>query len=159
MKLLHLLAALAVGMAASVHAADTPGASPAPSAGPPSAAERLASARRMIELQDFRRAERELAAALRDQPDNADAHNLLGYAYRKRPSPDLGKAFEHYQAALRLDPQHKGAHEYIGEAYLLDRKPDQAEKHLAQLEQICGNRSCEEYQDLAKAIAAYKSRQ
>ena len=32
-------------------------------------------------------------------------------------------------------------------------QPQQAEQHLAELERICGNRSCEEYQDLAEAIA------
>ncbi len=59
---------------------------------------------------------------------------------------------------LRIDPRHKGAHEYIGEAYLQDRKPDQAEKHLGELEKICGNRSCEEYAELSKAIADYKAK-
>jgi tetratricopeptide (TPR) repeat protein len=92
------------------------------------------------------------------EPGNADAHNLLAYSYRKSPSPDLAKAFEHYNIALRLNPRHKGAHEYIGEAYLMDRKPAEAEKHLAELEKICGNRSCEEYADLAKSIADYKAK-
>jgi hypothetical protein len=60
--------------------------------------------------------------------------------------------------ALKINPNHKGAHEYIGEAYLMDGKPAEAEAHLAKLEQICGNRSCEEYQDLAKAIGEWKAR-
>ena len=64
----------------------------------------------------------------------------------------------HLLETLKLDPRHKGAHEYIGEAYLMDKKPAEAEKHLAELEKICGNKSCEEYADLAKAIADYKSR-
>ena len=95
---------------------------------------------------------------MRDEPRNADIHNLLGYSYRKQATPDLPKAFEHYKTAIRLDPRHKGAHEYIGEAYLMDKKPAEAEKHLAALAQICGNTSCEEYADLAKAIADYKAR-
>ena len=69
----------------------------------------------------------------------------------------MPKAFEHYEAALRLQPTHRGAHESIGEAYLMDNKPAEAEKHLAQLEQICGGTGCEEYQDLFKSIAAYKT--
>ena len=101
---------------------------------------------------------RELNVAVREAPQNADVHNLLGYTYRKRATPDMAKAFEHYQMALKFDPQHKGAHEYIGEAYLMDRKPDQAEKHLAELEKICGNRTCEEYAELFRAIAAYKAK-
>lgn len=51
---------------------------------------------------------------------------------------------------------HRGAHEYIGEAYLMDNKPEEAKRHLAELEKICGNRTCEEYADLAKAIAEFK---
>jgi DNA-binding SARP family transcriptional activator len=55
-----------------------------------------------------------------------------------------------------LDPRHKGAHEYIGEAYLQANQPDKAREHLSALKAICGER-CEEYQDLAKALAAYPS--
>ncbi|NDD14434.1 MAG: hypothetical protein EB072_17765, partial [Betaproteobacteria bacterium] len=87
---------------------------------------------------------------------NADAHNLLAYTYRKQEKPNLPKAFEHYKIALKLNPSHKGAHEYIGEAYVMDRKPELAEKHLAELERICGNKTCEEYVDLAQSIAAFR---
>ena len=38
----------------------------------------------------------------------------------------------------------------------MDKKPAEAEKHLVQLEALCGNKTCEEYADLAKAIADYK---
>ena len=158
MNVKHLLAAIAAAAAfvAPAQAADTPGANP--SVRTPSTSERLASARKAIESKDWSRAMRELNAAARDEPRNADVQNLLGYTYRKRANPDLPKAINHYQTALKLDPQHKGAHEYLGEAYLMDRKPDEAEKHLAELEKICGGKSCEEYQDLAKSIAEFKSR-
>jgi len=95
---------------------------------------------------------------VREAPQNADVHNLLGYTYRKRPAPDLVKAFEHYQMALRIDPRHKGAHEYIGEAYLLDKRLPEAERHLAELEKICGGTACEEYRDLAQSITDFKAR-
>ena len=124
----------------------------------PAASERLANARKAIDAKDWSRALFELNQAVRDEPRNADAYNLLGYTYRKRPAPDLAKAFEHYNTALKLNPSHKGAHEYIGEAYLADKKPAEAEKHLAQLETICGNKTCEEYADLFKSIADYKSK-
>jgi hypothetical protein len=39
----------------------------------------------------------------------------------------------------------------------MDRKPAEAEKHLAELEKICG-RGCEEYAELAKSIADYKAK-
>jgi hypothetical protein len=59
---------------------------------------------------------------------------------------------------LRIDPRHKGAHEYIGQAYLMEKRPAEAEKHLAELEKICGNKTCGEYTDLARSIADYKSK-
>lgn len=155
MNLKHLAAAMALTSAAA-WAADTPGAIPnLPS---PSVAERLATARKAIDAKDWSRASAELNVAVRQDPRNADVHNLLGYSARKRATPDLPKAFEHYNTALKLDPKHKGAHEYIGEAYLMDKKPAEAEKHLAELEKICGNRTCEEYADLSKAIADYKAK-
>lgn len=153
MQLTHLLLAVAV-VAGTAQAADEPGSSPAT----PSSSERMANARKALAAHDYGKAVAELTTVVRSDPRNAEAHNLLGYSYRKSPAPDLKKAFEHYGTALRIDPRHKGAHEYIGEAYLADRKPAEAEKHLAELERICGNRSCDEYADLAKSIAAYKAR-
>ena len=70
----------------------------------------------------------------------------------------MPKAFEHYTTALKLNLNHKGAHEYIGEAYLMDGKPAKAEEHLARLKTICGGSACEEYDDLAKSLAAYKAK-
>ncbi len=142
--------------AAAAHAADTPGTNPAVKATP--VGERLAAARKAIDIKDWTSAMNELNAAVRDEPRNADVHNLLGYSWRKRATPDLAKAFEHYNTALKIDPKHKGAHEYIGEAYLMDKKPAEAEKHLAQLEALCGNKTCEEYADLSKAISDYKAK-
>lgn len=124
----------------------------------PSANDRMQVAREAIKAQDWKKALAQLKLALREEPRNADVHNLLGYSYRKQATPDLAEAFEHYNTALRLDPRHKGAHEYIGEAYLIDNKPAEAQKHLTALAQICGNTSCEEYADLAKSIADYKVR-
>jgi Tfp pilus assembly protein PilF len=152
--LLHLLLALAASLAACAWAVDMPGSSPAE----PSTRERMSIARKALEVHDYTKAVAELRTVVRTDPRNAEAHNLLGYSYRKSPAPDLGKAFEHYNIALKIDPRHKGAHEYIGEAYLMDGKPAEAEKHLAELEKICGDRTCEEYGDLAKSIAEYKAK-
>lgn len=150
-----LLSALLLAPAVTL-AVDTPGANP--SVPQPTVQDRLAKARQALGRNDWSGAQRELAVAVREAPQNADVHNLLGYTYRKRANPDLPKAYEHYQMALKIDPRHKGAHEYIGEAYLQDRRLPEAERHLAELEQICGGPSCEEYRDLAKAISDYKAR-
>jgi Tfp pilus assembly protein PilF len=123
----------------------------------PTAAERLDKGRAAIAKKDWRQAIAELRASVRADPGSADAHNLLAYSYRKQAKPELDKAFEHYRAALKIDPKHKGAHEYIGEAYLMNKEPAKAEEHLAALEKICGNKTCEEYADLAKALASFKA--
>jgi len=157
-KSLLLLALLAA--AASAPAVDTGETAPAPArrATATPSVDHLANARAAIERKDWDLAMRELNVAVRESPQNADVHNLMGYTFRKRASPDMAKAYEHYKLALKFNPQHKGAHEYIGEAYLIDRKPQEAELHLVELERICGGRGCEEYQDLAKSIAEYKAK-
>jgi Flp pilus assembly protein TadD len=106
-----------------------------------------------VKAKDWDKAIEHLTVYARIVPVNADAQNLLGYAYRNQKKYDL--AFRHYKEALRLDPSHKGAHEYIGEAYLLVGDKAKAQEHLAALLRICG-RNCEEYQDLARAIAQAK---
>lgn len=93
-------------------------------------------------------------AALRD-PENADLHNYLGFAYRH--VGQLDAAFEHYRRALEINPRHRGAHEYVGEAYLLVGNLGKAEEHLAALRRIC-LLPCEELTDLERAITAYRAR-
>ena len=109
--------------------------------------------KKAIERKDWKSAVDALSRALTRKPESADIHNYLGYAYRHMD--DLTLSFTHYKEALRIDPNHRGAHEYIGQAYLKAGQPDKAAEHLARLEQICGKR-CEEYQDLAKSLAAYQ---
>jgi len=89
-------------------------------------------------------------------PDNADVQNYLGYAYRNLGQFD--SAFRHYKRALALDPRHRGAHEYIGEAYLIVGDLPSAEHHLAVLREIC-LLSCEEFDDLQKAVTAFRSKE
>jgi tetratricopeptide (TPR) repeat protein len=92
------------------------------------------------------------AAALRD-PLNADIQNYIGYAYRRLNQ--LGPAIGHYQQALVLNPRHRSAHEHLGEAYLVLGESVKAEEFLAALENLCLI-PCEEYNDLKRAIAAYR---
>jgi tetratricopeptide (TPR) repeat protein len=91
-------------------------------------------------------------AALRD-PRNADIQNYIGYAYRRLRL--LGPAMGHYHQALTLNPRHRSAHEHLGEANLVLGEPAKAEQHLVALENICLI-PCKEYDDLKRAIAAYK---
>lgn len=104
---------------------------------------------------DWQGAVTALNKAVKKSPENADIHNYLGYAYRHLGEMDL--SFAHYTQALKINPNHRAVHEYIGEAYLKVDRLDKAMEHLARLEQICGT-GCEDYQDLAKAIEAYKKK-
>jgi len=88
-----------------------------------------------------------ISAADQRNPNNADIHNSLGFAYRN--AGQLEPAFKHYQRALQIDPRLLGAHEYIGEAYLMAKNLAKAEEHLAALKRYCRG-MCEECEDLAK---------
>lgn len=112
----------------------------------------LVAAQRLIDAKDWAGALAELGRAQRKDNRNADVHNLMGFSLRH--SGRLPEAFKEYETALRLDPWHRGAHEYVGEAWLQSRRPDKAREHLATLRKLCGT-DCEQYRDLAQAIAAY----
>ena len=108
--------------------------------------------KKAIEAKTWNGAIEAFKKVIADNPDNADAHNYLAFAYRWTNQMD--ESFKHYNIALKLSPNHRGAHEYIGVAYLKVNQPEKAKEHLAKLEKICGKK-CEEYEDLAKALAAY----
>jgi tetratricopeptide (TPR) repeat protein len=82
-------------------------------------------------------------------PDSM-ALTMIGYAQRKLGNYDDGLAF--YAKALALDPNNVNTHEYLGEAYAEKGKLDLAKAELTKVEAVCGT-TCEQYQDLAKAIA------
>jgi len=70
------------------------------------------SGKKAIEASNWKTALDSFGRLASRDPNNADAQNYLGYAWRKSGNLDL--AFKHYNEALRLDPRHRGAHEYIG---------------------------------------------
>ena len=144
----QLIGALALTLiaAAAAFAADTPTSSPAAPVDTD-----LATARARIEAGNWTGAADVLQKAVVRDPSNADYHNLLAYAIRKGPNPDMDRVFKHYTEALRINPKHRAAHEYIGEAYLLVGNLAKAKEHLAALDKLCFF-SCEEFRDLKRAI-------
>jgi Tfp pilus assembly protein PilF len=117
----------------------------------------VAAARKAIDAKDYKGAVGFLTKAVQELPNDADAHSMLGYAYRKTGVFD--RSMEEYQRALKLDSNHRYAHEYLGELYLDMNQPDNAEKQLAALKKACPFLGkCEEYEDLKKAIDAYKAK-
>jgi len=135
-------------------AADTTPSNPPPK---PKDAQ-LEQAREAIARSDWTGAQAVLRDAVARDPRNADYHNLLAYATRKGPNPDMSLVFKHYNEALAINPQHRGAHEYIGEAYLMVGNVVKAKEHLAQLDKLCFF-ACSEFSDLKNAIAAYETKQ
>lgn len=141
---------------AAAPAMDTPSNMPSAASDIAAPADPLRPARDAIAAGQWPKALDLLKAQQATLGRNADLHNLLGFAHRKQARPDLDKALEHYRLALEIDPGHRGAHEYIGEAYLMKKQPAKAREHLQALQRLCGGTGCEEYQDLAKAVAAYR---
>lgn len=138
-----------VGLMMSVsplHAADTEPSAPAP--GP------LTDARAALDKSDYPAAEGLLKAVVQNEPKNADAWNLLGYAIRKQGRMD--EAEGHYGKALALDDEHKGALEYLGMLYVQTGRIDEAKVMLARLDDACLF-GCDEYDQLKKAVTTLKA--
>jgi tetratricopeptide (TPR) repeat protein len=112
----------------------------------------LNDARKLIAKSEWDAAITMLRKIVVQQPKNADALNLLGYSLRQHG--DMKEAEAWYLKALKLQPTHLGANEYLGELYVLTGEKAKAQARLDALAKICGNTTCSEYQDLAKAIAA-----
>jgi tetratricopeptide (TPR) repeat protein len=85
-----------------------------------------------------------------EMPEAADVYNWLGFAHRKLKNYPQAKIF--YDRALALEPSHLGANEYLGEWYVETGDLPKARERLETLRRLCG--TCEEAEDLAKAIAA-----
>jgi tetratricopeptide (TPR) repeat protein len=86
---------------------------------------------------------------LRD-PNTAVALNYRGYATRKLGRVDEGIGY--YLKSVALDPDYAQVREYLGEAYVQKGDIASAKAQLQAIAKICGT-SCEEYEDLAEAIA------
>ena len=97
-----------------------------------------------------------LKKAVQENPNNADAHTMLAYSYRKLGTFD--KSMEHYQKALKIDSNHRSTREYLGELYLDMNQPVNAEKQLQALKKACPFfGKCAEYHDLKEAIDQYQA--
>lgn len=88
---------------------------------------------------------------LLQNPDTPRALNYRGYATRKLGRTEEG--IRYYLQSVALDPQYAQVREYLGEAYTTQGKIGLAKEQLRTIESLCGT-GCEEYRDLAKAIAA-----
>ncbi len=85
--------------------------------------------------------------------DDPKVLNYIGYSHRKAGRIDEGIA--QYKKALAIDPNFVLAREYLGEGYVAQGRVDLAKLELTEIEARCGT-TCEEYEDLSKAIAEAK---
>ena len=145
------VAVLLVAVGAPVMAAATGGDDSGGSEASPTKYERAVE---LIEAEDYEAGLRILEKVNRKEPGNADVLNMLGYAHRKLERMETALGF--YQEALAIEPRHLGANEYLGELYLLTGKLDLAEGRLVELVAACPT-GCEEREELAEAIEAYKN--
>ena len=110
----------------------------------------LKSAKRLIYKERYKKAIKKLKKAVKEEPGNADAWNLLGFASRKKG--DLEKSASAYTKALEIEPDHKGALEYQGELFLLQGDKAAATTNLEKLTALCPD-GCEQIEQLTQAIA------
>jgi Flp pilus assembly protein TadD len=80
---------------------------------------------------------------------------MTGYAERKLGHVDVATAL--YFKALAVDPNNVDTHEYLGEGYVASGRLDLAKAELATVQDLCGNTTCEQYEDLSDAIASNPS--
>ena len=107
-------------------------------------------AKATVDAENFVAALPMLVMLTQDDPQNANAWNLLGFTHRKLG--DMDAAAQAYSVALGINPEHLGALEYQGELFIQTGKLDLAKANLARLKGLCGN--CEEFGDLEKALTA-----
>ncbi len=89
-----------------------------------------------------------------NKPDDPRVNNWIGFSLRKQGKVDA--AMPYYDKALKAAPDFTPAHEYLGEAYLQMKDMTKAKEQLAQIEKLCGNKTCEEYKDLSAAMKTAK---
>lgn len=99
----------------------------------------------------------EALAVLRSASQQSDprVQTMVGFSLRKMGMVD--EAMAYYTAALAADPMLTNTRQYLGEAFLQKNDTTKAKEQLAMIGARCGT-VCEDYAELAKAIAAHEQR-
>ena len=118
----------------------------------PSASKLINDAKKLIKNDKYERAIKKLKKAIKEEPDNADIFNYLGFAHRKILDYDKSKIY--YEKALSIQPDHKLALEYQGELFLKLDDVHSAQSNLVKLRMLCPE-GCDELTDLDIAISKY----
>ena len=152
--ILPLSAAVFLGVGVStvpleVRAAGNPEAAP-----PKTVAGDFKAGRSAVYAGRYDTAIRLMKRVVAEEPKNADAHNYLGFSYRKTGKLELAAAS--YKRVFAIDANHKGALEYQGELFLKLGDVAKSRQNLAKLEKLCP-RGCKELNMLRKAINTHNT--
>lgn len=120
----------------------------------PTARENFENGKKAVYAAKYDRAIRLMNKVVAEQPKNADAHNYIGFAYRKMGK--LQQAAASYQKVFAINANHKGALEYQGELFLKQNNLAGAQANLAKLTGLCPS-GYKEQVELKRAIADYKT--
>ncbi len=86
----------------------------------------------------------------KENPNQADTLNYLGFTTRKLGNYEEGEKY--YLLGLKIDPNHKGINEYLGELYVVTNRIELAKQRL----NVLKNCNCEEYKELKDIIDGNK---
>lgn len=111
---------------------------------------------KLINNKSYEAAVDKLFKAEKNNRNDADIYNYLGFSFRKMGN--LDKAAFYYEKALTISPKHKGALEYQGEMFLTQGNLKLAQINLKKLEKICFL-GCKEEKMLKKSIMKYNKGQ
>ncbi|MCS7060554.1 MAG: tetratricopeptide repeat protein [Anaerolineae bacterium] len=134
----------AAGLMMALAGCTAPAPSPTASAAQTTQA-RLEAVRAALEAKQFEAALQQAQALVTDDPNNAEAHYLLGNAHNQLASAatdettrrnHLTKAVDAYLTAIRLDPQHDAAHTNLATVYYQNGQFEQAQEYVQKALQL-----------------------
>ena len=94
----------------------------------------------------YSKALKKLQKAYKNDKNNPDILNYLGFALRK--TGKLEEAEKYYLEGLKIKPDHNGINEYLGELYVNTGRIELAKERL----DVLKNCNCEEYTELKEII-------
>ena len=90
----------------------------------------------LMNAKKFAAAQVKFEAALKANPNLAEAHNNLAFCLRKQSPENFASSLQHYNIALRLNPKLARAYEYRGVLFVEMGRKEDAQKDLATLKQL-----------------------
>ena len=108
----------------------------------------------LINQGKYEEAKQNLLVIIKNDEEDAEAYNLLGYT--ERQLQNYISAIKFYKKALTINNDFIGAHHYIAMAYLELDDIEKAKYHLNQLDLICLF-GCKDYFEVKNKIEFYEA--